>query len=405
MSKTRTEDDSMTGYFYTYNIVFDAPVSGTAKLAYAYLCKCANREGVSYPSHKVIAAAAGVSVTTTKKALAELERARLISIRGQARPDRGRRANVYTVMKETVKGFFVTYGSIFIQTLTAKARLVYLYFCRLASGRDEAFPAHKTTAAACGLSVSGARLAIDELEAAGLVSRQAQFRDNGGQRANLYTLIDPQGVDGDPAPANGGGGGICKKTTPENATGDTISTNPLPAAIETADTPGSAEPSYSSSNCTSSSSGKSSRCETVMPSPCETRCNVRSPGLFVFPLMMLSSVDCFMPESVASLLSVIPRSLHRLRIRSAIASEYVMALTSLTRIWLAPLYWLVIAGVTRIRLTSKLRRDIITHMRVKHSVAVIGKTLSRYMAAGTGGVKHPAMPRGGYRNLIHKGKT
>ena len=66
------EDYHMTGYFYTYNAVFDAPVSGAAKLAYAYLCKCADRCGVCYPSHKAIAAAAGVCVTTIKKALAEL---------------------------------------------------------------------------------------------------------------------------------------------------------------------------------------------------------------------------------------------------------------------------------------------------------------------------------------------
>ena len=163
----------MTSYFYTYNAVFDAPVSGAAKLAYAYLCKCAGADGRCYPSHRAIAAAAGVGVTTTKKALAELESAGLIAIQGQARPDRGRVANIYTIIRDTVKGFFITYGGIFMEKLTAKARVVYLYFCRLASGRDTAFPAHRTTAKACGLSVSGARLAIDELEEAGLVSRQA----------------------------------------------------------------------------------------------------------------------------------------------------------------------------------------------------------------------------------------
>ncbi len=154
----------MYSYFFTYNAIFDAPVSGNAKLAYAYLCKCADADGKCYPSHKAIAAAAGACVTTVKKALAELEGAGLITIRGQARPDRGRRANIYTVVKEAVKGFFVTYGNMFMQTLTSKARLVYLYFCRLASGRGQAFPSHSTTAAACGLSVSGTRLAIDELE-------------------------------------------------------------------------------------------------------------------------------------------------------------------------------------------------------------------------------------------------
>jgi predicted transcriptional regulator len=187
----------MTGYFYTYNAIFDAPVSGSAKLAYAYLCKCADPDGKSYPSHKAIAAAISACVSTVKKAISELDLEGFIAVRGQARPDSGRRANIYTVIKDSVKGFFVTYANVFIRTLTAKARLVYLYFCRLGSGRDQAYPAHSTTAKACGLSVSGARLAIDELEAAGLVSRQAQYRDNGGQRANLYTLTEPQETDGE----------------------------------------------------------------------------------------------------------------------------------------------------------------------------------------------------------------
>jgi len=327
----------MTSYFYTYNAIFDAPVSGAAKLAYAYLCKCAGMGDKCYPSHRTIAAAAGVGVTTVKKALAELERARLITIQGQARPDRGRRTNIYMIIKEAVKGFFVTYGNIFMEKLTSKARLVYLYFCRLASGRNTAFPAHRTTAAACGLSVSGARLAIDELEAAGLVSRQAQYRDNGGQKSNLYTLTAPE----------------------------TENDNTEPRAPEIHDVQQAPDPrAYSSSNNTSSSSGKSNNCETVMPNPCDTRCSVRNPGLFVFPFIILSNVDCFMPESVASLFSVMPRSLQRLKIRFAIASEYVIALTSLTRKWLIPLYWFVASKVTRARLTVKACCDIITHVWV-----------------------------------------
>jgi predicted transcriptional regulator len=175
--------------FYTYSIVFDAPISGSAKLVYAYFCKLSDRDGTCFPSHKTIGAAAGMCVTTVKKALAELESAGLIAIRGEARPDRGRRANTYTIVKERVSSYFLTYDAVFGGCLTAKARLVYLYFCRLASGRDVAYPSHRTTAKACGLSVAGARLAIDELETAGLITRQTQFRENGGQRANLYTLV------------------------------------------------------------------------------------------------------------------------------------------------------------------------------------------------------------------------
>jgi hypothetical protein len=96
---------------------------------------------------------------------------------------------LYTIVKDAVKGFFVTYANVFMEKLTAKARLVYLYFCRLASGENSAFPAHNTTAKACGLSVSATRAAIDELENSGIISREHQYRDNGGQKSNLYTFV------------------------------------------------------------------------------------------------------------------------------------------------------------------------------------------------------------------------
>jgi len=176
-------------FFYTYNAIFDAAISGHAKLVYAYLCKCADASGKSFPAHKSIAAATSVCVTTVKKALIELEREGLVMTQGQTRADGGRRANVYTIVRDASKGFFMTYVRVFSPMMTAKARLVYLYFCRLASGKGLAYPSHKTTAKACGLSVAGVRLAVDELESAGVITREAQYRENGGQRANLYSLV------------------------------------------------------------------------------------------------------------------------------------------------------------------------------------------------------------------------
>ena len=176
-------------YFYAYNVIFEGSLSSGAKLVYVYLCKCADREGKCFPSHKNISTACGVGVTTVKKSLSELEAAGFVKVQGQARSDKGRRANLYIITKEAVNGFFSAYATAFTEKLTAKARLVYLYLCRLASEGNTAYPAHKTTAKACGLSVAGVRLAIDELEAAGLIERQAQYRENGGQRSNLYTIL------------------------------------------------------------------------------------------------------------------------------------------------------------------------------------------------------------------------
>jgi len=88
-------------------------------------------------------------------------------------------------------------------------------------------------------------------------------------------------------------------------------------------------PLHSSSSCVSFISGKSNKSASDTPNPCDMRCNVRNPGLFVFPLIMLSTVDCFKPDRVASLFTVMFLSLHMERIRFEITSEYVNAPTSL----------------------------------------------------------------------------
>ena len=278
----------MTAYFYTYNVIFDTPVSGNAKLVYAYLCKCADADGKSYPAHKAISAAAGIGVTTVKKVLTELENAGLITVQEQSRPDRGRRANIYTIIKEKVNGFFLTYSNIFTGTLTAKARLVYLYFCCLASGRDQAFPAHKTTAKACGLSVAGARAAIDELEAAGLIVRQAQYRGNGGQKSNLYTInIEPQN--------NGGDNGDMTPKEPDAETlhspDDSGMEETKAMAMYTEATHEQSENAdYLYSNGFSLISKKSNRTEnvTITPNPCE--------NIFVISSEYVAIPTSFLPK-------------------------------------------------------------------------------------------------------------
>jgi DNA-binding MarR family transcriptional regulator len=131
-------------------------------------------------------------VSTLKIALGELAASNLLTIEKRFRNSR-RTTNLYTIVRDRAGKFFRATLEIFKTGLTAKARTVLIFLQRLASGKSKAFPAHKTTAAKCGLSKSAARSAIDELEAEGLLDREHQFVKSGRQTSNLYTLdAEPQ---------------------------------------------------------------------------------------------------------------------------------------------------------------------------------------------------------------------
>jgi len=59
-------------FFFSYNMIFDQPISTHAKLAYLYLCRCADDGGSSFPSRQTIAKKCGVGVRTADKAIQEL---------------------------------------------------------------------------------------------------------------------------------------------------------------------------------------------------------------------------------------------------------------------------------------------------------------------------------------------
>jgi DNA-binding transcriptional MocR family regulator len=175
-------------YVYIPNAIFDATVSSNAKLTFAALCKFADKNtNQCYPSHRTLAELTGLAVSTLKIALGELVASNLLTIEKRFRNSR-RTTNLYTIARDRAGKFFRATLEIFKTGLTAKARTVLIFLQRLASGKSQAFPAHKTTAAKCGLSKSAARSAIDEIEAEGLLDREHQFVKNGRQTSNLYTL-------------------------------------------------------------------------------------------------------------------------------------------------------------------------------------------------------------------------
>ncbi len=85
-------------WFYSYNMIFEHAISEHAKITYLYLCRCADAEGQSFPSHSTIGKKCGIkSRQTVINALGELECIGLLSKEKRVRTDGGQTSNIYII--------------------------------------------------------------------------------------------------------------------------------------------------------------------------------------------------------------------------------------------------------------------------------------------------------------------
>ena len=75
--------------------IYESGLSSRAISVYIYLCDRADEDGVCFPGHRTIAADLGVSVSTVKRALADLEQAGCIEKTARYYAKNGRRSNLY----------------------------------------------------------------------------------------------------------------------------------------------------------------------------------------------------------------------------------------------------------------------------------------------------------------------
>lgn len=68
-----------------------------AVAVYMYLCDRAGKDGESFPSHRTIAADLGLSVSTVKRAIKDLQQAGCIEKSPRYRQHRGQTSNLYKV--------------------------------------------------------------------------------------------------------------------------------------------------------------------------------------------------------------------------------------------------------------------------------------------------------------------
>ena len=88
-------------FFFSPNMIFELPINANAGYVYLYLCRCSNKFGTSFPSHKTIGRACKIkSRTTVISAINELIDIGLVEKAHRYREDGKQTSNLYTVYNE-----------------------------------------------------------------------------------------------------------------------------------------------------------------------------------------------------------------------------------------------------------------------------------------------------------------
>jgi predicted transcriptional regulator len=80
--------------------------------------------------------------------------------------------------------------SVYKADLSQRATLVIFYLINRSDQENTCFPSIKTIAKECNISTRTVQRALNDLEKAGFITRESRFHEQGGQRSNLYHLIE-----------------------------------------------------------------------------------------------------------------------------------------------------------------------------------------------------------------------
>ncbi len=80
--------------------------------------------------------------------------------------------------------------SVYKADLSQRATLVIFYLINRADQENTCFPSIKTIAKECNISTRTVQRALNDLEKAGFITRESRFHEQGGQRSNLYHLVE-----------------------------------------------------------------------------------------------------------------------------------------------------------------------------------------------------------------------
>ena len=80
-----------------FGSIYERDLSARAKLVYMYLKDRANKEGQCWPAIQTVGRDLGLSRSTVKRALKDLERAALLTRQGRKRENEGDTSNLYQI--------------------------------------------------------------------------------------------------------------------------------------------------------------------------------------------------------------------------------------------------------------------------------------------------------------------
>jgi predicted transcriptional regulator len=80
--------------------------------------------------------------------------------------------------------------SVYRADLSRRATLVIFYLINRADQENTCFPGIKTIAKECNISTRTVQRALNDLEKVGFITRESRFHEQGGQRSNLYHLME-----------------------------------------------------------------------------------------------------------------------------------------------------------------------------------------------------------------------
>jgi hypothetical protein len=93
------------------------------------------------------------------------------------------------VRKDERKNWFYSYNMIFSLDISCHAKLIYMYLCRCADSEAQSFPSRNTIGKNCSISLTSVKNAMKELLNVRLLVKEEQFRSDGSQTSNLYTIF------------------------------------------------------------------------------------------------------------------------------------------------------------------------------------------------------------------------